>query len=328
MVHRRSPHVLAARRVRAIERGFLCKRHGDDVESAAPSGARFLSPPPPPPPGFEMHGSNEFPVLGKSLLHNALELIQAQNCTIAQLTAKVEQLQATVAYNTATNTNTVQAPTNVTVEEQVSLRLQSCLDGFIQTTREDTGTQIKAMTDEIVNRCFHHTTELLTKYDSKVRSSVAAVAARIDALEENLCPRVEADCAKCVDDLSEACFSDADGLACHSPSTDERDADTCNDPATNVNSFPNVSGNATAAVVPSPGATVRVHGLEKADHYNDCFASVIGYDADSDRILLQFSTDRPGVKIKPENVEFPAMCPRCEAEVTSPGCFACGFGVG
>ena len=81
MVHLRSPRALAARRIRAFEKGFLRNSAGGTVhfdnegQSTAASGVtqQVLFPPPPPPPRVEPRGE----------LQSALALIETQNQTIA-----------------------------------------------------------------------------------------------------------------------------------------------------------------------------------------------------------------------------------------------------
>ncbi len=33
-----------------------------------------------------------------------------------------------------------------------------------------------------------------------------------------------------------------------------------------------------------------------------------------------------GIKVKSANLRYPAVCPRCDGEVTSSACFNCGYG--
>ena len=78
---------------------------------------------------------------------------------------------------------------------------------------------------------------------------------------------------------------------------------------------------------PIVGDTVLVQGLVEASHLNDKFAVITGFDSRNDRYILMFSPTEATVRVKKCNVMFPARCPCCESEVTSSGCFDCGYGI-
>ena len=79
------------------------------------------------------------------------------------------------------------------------------------------------------------------------------------------------------------------------------------------------------SIMPS-GATVRIRGLSKAVELNDKFACIVGFDTQSERYMIQSAAQPTRVKVLRRNMQYPAVCPECEAEVTSSCCFACGYG--
>merc|ERR1712070_1077099 len=60
--------------------------------------------------------------------------------------------------------------------------------------------------------------------------------------------------------------------------------------------------------------------------HNNLFAVVQGFDAITDRIMLRLPGRSASIKVKRGNVQFPAQCPECHAEVTSSACFSCSSG--
>ena len=217
--------------------------------------------------------------------------------------------------------------------------MRPALDEYMQGMREETATQIKGLADDTVEICVKHTTNLMTKYDAIVKKMMTDATTRIETLEECFCPRVEADNAKSVESSGPmVCESGSLGSADASttrdfhvaseqaiqpaphPDADEYCRDTNSEPSSSEMMLPP----ANAGVLPMPGDTVRVHGT--ACHYNEKFALVVGLDSESDRYMVQFAADQDAVKIKLQNVQFPAECPNCMSEVTSSGCFSCGHG--
>ena len=72
------------------------------------------------------------------------------------------------------------------------------------------------------------------------------------------------------------------------------------------------------------GCTVRLMDL-RSKKYNDSFGVVTGCDSTTGRWYILVSNESRSVKIKPENIQFPARCPACECWVSAVMCYACGY---
>ena len=79
--------------------------------------------------------------------------------------------------------------------------------------------------------------------------------------------------------------------------------------------------------LPMCGDTVLIQDLVKASQYNGKFGVMGGFDKPTGRCIIKLSPNIPPLKVKLCNISFPALCPECDAEVTSSGCFACGYGL-
>lgn len=78
-------------------------------------------------------------------------------------------------------------------------------------------------------------------------------------------------------------------------------------------------------------ATVLIQGLRGAKHLNGILGQVIGWHETSNRFMVQVAPaskntkrEKDSVRIKRENILYPARCPGCDAEVLRAGCFSCG----
>ena len=77
---------------------------------------------------------------------------------------------------------------------------------------------------------------------------------------------------------------------------------------------------------PHVGDTVLISGLVQAKQYNSKSGSIVQEVDDAGRVAVRFGPCRSPVRIKVQNVFYPAFCPFCSAEVTSGHCMACQAG--
>jgi len=77
---------------------------------------------------------------------------------------------------------------------------------------------------------------------------------------------------------------------------------------------------------PRVGDTVLISDLVQATHYNSKSGEIVQETDDAGRVAVRFGPSRPPVRIRLQNVFFPAFCPFCSAEVTSGHCMACKKG--
>ena len=74
------------------------------------------------------------------------------------------------------------------------------------------------------------------------------------------------------------------------------------------------------------GDTVLISGLTQAMQYNLKSGDIVQEVDGTGRVAVRFGPSRPLVRIRLQNVFFPAFCPFCSAEVTSGHCMACKSG--
>ena len=71
------------------------------------------------------------------------------------------------------------------------------------------------------------------------------------------------------------------------------------------------------------GMCVNVVGLAKSIDLNGCIGTVAGFDRKCQRFLIKVAQRKDMVKIKRDNLQYPASCGVCGCEVTSSQCYAC-----
>eukprot|EP00929_Paragymnodinium_shiwhaense_P000324 TRINITY_DN100571_c0_g1_i1.p1 TRINITY_DN100571_c0_g1~~TRINITY_DN100571_c0_g1_i1.p1 ORF type:complete len:573 (+),score=72.24 TRINITY_DN100571_c0_g1_i1:107-1720(+) len=75
---------------------------------------------------------------------------------------------------------------------------------------------------------------------------------------------------------------------------------------------------------PPLGATVLLRGLNTVK-FNNRLREVTGHDCM--RVHVRLDPTAAPIKVKYDNVSFPARCPECHCEITSSACFGCGWGL-
>jgi len=112
-------------------------------------------------------------------------------------------------------------------------------------------------------------------------------------------------------------WSDEQPVVQQSPAREERQPDDSDDSFQDA-----MEQNEELALI---GMTVRTLGLLNSPEYNDRFGVVLELLPSSGRYRVQF--DPKTVRaLKRANLQFPAICPQCEWEVTGSQCFNCGHG--
>ena len=71
------------------------------------------------------------------------------------------------------------------------------------------------------------------------------------------------------------------------------------------------------------GMCVNVVGLSKTIDLNGCIGTVAGFDCECQRFLIKVPQRKDIVKIKRDNLQYPASCGACGCEVSSSQCYAC-----
>ena len=182
---------------------------------------------------------------------------------------------------------------------------------------------IKASSIAIVPTMQTHTNETCLKIGELFDKKLVALNARIDNVASPpsvaLCG-ADLICSQGVCPESYDSGSDRSAQIVHAAATcDKYEA---HEPDCNVAfSISPCVGNSTPLI--DTGCTVNIFGLTGNRDLNGCLAAVIGFDKPSGRHIVKVSTRANSIKIKPDNLRFPASCPQCDAEVTSSQCYAC-----
>ena len=112
-------------------------------------------------------------------------------------------------------------------------------------------------------------------------------------------------------------WSDEQPVVQQSPTREERQPDDSDDSFQDA-----MEQNEELALI---GMSVRTLGLLNSPEYNDRFGVVLEFLPSSGRYRVQFDPETVRA-LKRANLQFPAICPQCEWEVTGSQCFNCGHG--
>lgn len=266
-------------------------------------------------------------------LQNAMDLIACQNSTIAVLTAELEDLRKrwlppiTIQESSLTShPDNSQAgfsnPSQSMAGSQQFLELSDC-DKSLQ-TQELIHSQIMSalsgpISEMISSRSLNivasiqeHIKDCILDHDKVIAKQVQSLAKRLDDLDlpcsqDHSSPRLVAD---------DQCDDGVDAL----PRSQDDDDESV--PAAAATLFEEQPRVVTESNIES-GMLVNIEGLTKAVYLNGSIGHVIEFDKTTHRYCIQLASQKQPVKVRKENLKYPAVCSYCGSEVTSMTCYAC-----